>query len=96
LGENYPCDLHSKKYQPADEYRVQAVLEFWNGSAWVASTPLGYSYNSSTAHGITEGWDMGAVPDSGNGTYRLSNTVAWWEGGAWRGGTRWAPQLFMN
>lgn len=96
FGETYSCDQRGNKYQPAGEYRLQAVLERWNGSVWVPETPLGYHYNASTTLGTSDGYDMGGVPDGGNGTYRLSSTFAWWEGGAWRGGTLWAPQLYMN
>lgn len=96
LGENYPCDLHSRKSQPAGEYRTQTVFEFWTGSLWDPTTPLGYSYNTSTARGVLDWWDMGAVPDHGIGTYRTSVTIGMYEGGAWRGGTMWAPQIYMN
>jgi hypothetical protein len=96
IGEYYPCDHDNPKPQPAGEYRMQAVLERWNGSSWVAVTPLGYHYNASTSIGTGDYYNMGGAPDGGNGTYRMSATMGIYEGGAWRGGTRWAPQIFMN
>lgn len=96
IGENYPCDHASLKSQPAGEYRSQAVLEYFGGGAWHACTALGYRYNQVTGWGVTDGSNMGGVPDCGNATYRMSNTVGIYEGGAWRGGTLWAPSVFMN
>jgi hypothetical protein len=98
LGEYYPCDLRQPKRLSAGYYRDQAVLEYYNPSTgrWYACTPLGYQYNSFYTSEIGNFRDMFSVPDCGNFSYRLSNTVHFYLGGAWRGGTIWAPSLYMN
>lgn len=96
VDENYPCDGLSLKTQPAGEIRDQAVLEYYSGGAWHRCTPLGYRYNPSASWLVTNAFNMGLVPDCPAATYRLSNTVGAYDGGAWRGGTQWAPELWMQ
>ena len=95
-AEYYPCNRARPKPQPPGQLRSQAVFEYYAGGSWRPCTALGYSYNGITTNGVTDYFNMGRIPDCGSWTYRLSNTIGIYEGGAWRGGTLWAPNIVMN
>ena len=96
LAESYPCNHAKPNPQPPGQLRSQAVFEYYASSSWHPCTALGYSYSGITTNSVTDFFNMGSTPDCGAKTYRLSNTIGIWEGGAWRGGTLWAPNIFMN
>ena len=91
-----PLNHAQPRPQPPGQLRSHAVFEYYAGTSWYPCTPLGYSYNTVTTNGVSDFFNMGSVPDCGSWTYRLSNTIGIWEGNAWRGGTLWAPNIFMN
>jgi hypothetical protein len=83
-------------YQPSGEIRCRTVIQRWNGSGWVSIVDTGYYYNTTSAWGWLKGYDMGAYPDGGVGTYRVTGYGWVYDAGLWRGGYWVSPSRYMN
>jgi hypothetical protein len=92
----WPCTtIRDRIVQPPGEIRSRIVLQRFGGSGWTSCRDSGYAYNTSTSFGWLAGIDMGASADCGSGSYRAIGFGSFYQGGLWRGGSLYAPSLWL-
>ena len=89
----WPCRTGADRIsQPTGELRTRIVIQRY-ATGWSTCRDSGYQYSTTVATGWLAGIDMGSVADCGAGTYRTWGTGAFYQGGAWRGGTLFTPSM---
>jgi hypothetical protein len=91
----WPCTSGTRIAQPAGELRSRIVLQRYGGAGWTTCRDSGYVYTPSAAFGWTAGVDMGTTADCGSGSYRALGYGSFYQGGAWRGGSFYAPSAWL-
>lgn len=92
----WPCARYTDRtVQPAGELRVRALIQRYDGG-WTTCRDTGYRYSTITASGWLAGFDMGATPDCGAGTYRVWGYGAFYQGSGWRGGSLTSPSMSLR
>jgi hypothetical protein len=92
----WPCaGAGDRASQPPGELRIRTVLQRF-GTSWANCRDTGYAYNAAYAWSLVGGYDMGAAPDCGAGTYRTWGIGQLYQGGAWRGSGLATPSLFID
>jgi hypothetical protein len=89
----WPCRTVADRIsQPTGELRSRIVIQRY-AAGWTTCRDSGYRYSTTVATGWLAGLDMGSLADCGAGTYRAWGFGAFYQGGAWRGGTQYSPSM---
>lgn len=89
----WPCQTVADRIsQPTGELRSRIVIQRYS-AGWTTCRDTGYRYSTTVATGWLAGFDMGALADCGAGTYRAWGFGAFYQGGAWRGGSLTSPSM---
>lgn len=92
----WPCaTIRDRIVQPPGEIRSRIVIQRFGGAGWTSCRDSGYAYNTSTSFGWLAGIDMGTSADCGSGSYRALGFGSFYQGGLWRGGSLYAPSLWL-
>jgi hypothetical protein len=92
-GYRWPCQRSADRVnQPAGELRSRILIQRYNGG-WSTCRDTGYLYSTTSANGWLAGLRMGIAADCGSGSYRAWGYGSFYQGGAWRGGSRITPVL---
>lgn len=89
----WPCRTGADRIsQPTGELRARVVIQRY-AAGWTTCRDSGYLYSTTVATGWLAGLDMGSLADCGAGIYRAWGAGAFFQGGAWRGGTLFTPSM---
>ena len=92
-GYRWPCQTASDRVtQPAGEWRSRIQIQRYDGG-WSTCRDSGYRYSTVGANGWLAGLDMGVAADCGSGSYRAWGYGSFYQGGAWRGGSKITPLM---
>lgn len=92
-GYRWPCRTAADRVnQPAGELRARVIIQRYSGG-WSTCRDTGFRYSTVTTNGWLAGLDMGIAADCGTGSYRAWGFGAFYQGGAWRGGSRMTPSM---
>jgi hypothetical protein len=83
----WPCTSGYRAAQPVGVLRTRVLIQRYGARGWTTCRDTGYLYNTGVAYGWVAGVDMGSVSDCGSGSYRAVGYGAFYQGGAWRGGS---------
>jgi hypothetical protein len=91
----WPCTSGYRSAQPTGELRARVILQRYASGTWTTCRDSGYRYSAYVAFGWVAGLDMGSAADCGGGSYRALGYGAFYQGGAWRGGSFYSPAAWL-